>query len=101
VCVAFALRMEGDVIAQARIAYGGMAAIPERARHAEAALTGGRFDAAAADVAAAALAQDFAPITDMRAGSAYRLQVAGNLLRRFEREQRAGTTLRTHSVALA
>ena len=101
VCVAFALRMEGDVIAQARIAYGGMAAIPERARHAEAALTGGRFDAAAADVAAAALAQDFAPITDMRAGAAYRLQVAGNLLRRFEREQRAGTTLRTHSVALA
>ena len=101
VCVAFALRMEGDVIAQARIAYGGMAATPERARHAEAALTGGHFDAAAADVAAAALAQDFAPITDMRAGAAYRLQVAGNLLRRFEREQRAGTTLRTHSVALA
>jgi len=101
VCAAFALRMEGDLIAQARIAYGGMAAIPERARHAEAALTGARFDAAAADVAAAALAQDFAPITDMRAGAAYRLQVAGNLLRRFEREQRAGTTLRTHSVALA
>jgi xanthine dehydrogenase small subunit len=101
VCAAFALRMEGDVTAQARIAYGGMAAIPARARQAEEALTGRRFDAAAADVAAAALAQDFAPITDMRAGAAYRLQVAANLLRRFEREQRAGTALRTHSVALA
>ena len=31
----------------------------------------------------ALLADDFTPLTDMRASAAYRLLVAGNLLRRF------------------
>ncbi|HSE12324.1 MAG TPA: xanthine dehydrogenase small subunit, partial [Rudaea sp.] len=40
VCAAFALHSEGDRIAALRIAYGGMAAVPARAHHAEAALVG-------------------------------------------------------------
>ncbi|GAO26935.1 xanthine dehydrogenase small subunit [Alicycliphilus sp. B1] len=35
-----------------------------------------------------ALAQDFQPLTDMRASSAYRLQVAQNLLQRLWLETR-------------
>jgi xanthine dehydrogenase small subunit len=38
--------------------------------------------------AQAALAQDFKPLTDMRASAGYRLQVAQNLLRRFWLETR-------------
>jgi len=35
------------------------------------------------NVAIAALASDFTPLSDMRASAGYRLKVAGNLLRRF------------------
>jgi xanthine dehydrogenase small subunit len=36
--------------------------------------------------AAAALAHDYTPLTDMRASAAYRLSVARNLLRKFHLE---------------
>jgi xanthine dehydrogenase small subunit len=70
-------------IRDARIAFGGMAAAPKRALKAEAALAGGKTASAALEQAAAALADDFAPITDMRASAAYRLKAAQNMLRRF------------------
>jgi xanthine dehydrogenase YagS FAD-binding subunit len=41
---AIALDLDGDVVKQARIALGGVATIPWRAREAEAVLTGGRLD---------------------------------------------------------
>ncbi|MGL4728500.1 MAG: xanthine dehydrogenase small subunit [Bosea sp. (in: a-proteobacteria)] len=83
-CGAFRLERDshGHVIA-ARLAFGGMAATPKRAKAAEAALMGRRFDVAAVEAAQAALAQDFSPLTDMRASSAYRMKVAQNLLERF------------------
>ncbi len=99
VCVAFALRCEGDRISALRIACGGMAAIPARAHHAEAALVGKMWDEASADAAIAALAQDFEPISDMRASADYRLRAAGNLLRRFLLEHRPRSApLRTHAI---
>ena len=102
VCAAFALHIDSGTIRAARIAYGGMAAIPARARHAEAALLGKAFDARAPDAAIGALAQDFQPISDMRASAAYRLQSAGNLLRRFLHEQHdVAAPLRTHAVGSA
>src|SRR5262249_2264436 len=80
---AFKLRLDGTRISHARIAYGGMAATPKRARAAEAALAGIALgDPAAAAPARAALAGDFAPIPDQRASAAYRLQVAQALLRK-------------------
>jgi len=102
VCAAFALTTDshGNVSA-ARIAYGGMAAIPARARHTEATLPGKAFDATTVTAAVAALAQDFQPISDMRASAAYRLQTAGSLLRRFQRELETGAPLRTHAVSSA
>ena len=70
-------------ILDARLAFGGMAATPSRARHAEAALTGRPWSQQTIAEAIAALARDFNPISDLRATSAYRLKVAGNLLHRF------------------
>ena len=84
VCGAFYLTLdEAGRVSDARLAYGGMAGIPKRAKAAEAALLGRVWDEAAVAAAIAALAQDFTPLTDMRASAAYRLKVAGNLLRRF------------------
>jgi xanthine dehydrogenase small subunit len=70
-------------IAAARLAFGGMAAVPRRAAQAEAALVGQPFAAAAFEAAASALARDFTPIDDMRASAAYRSRGAAGLLRRF------------------
>jgi xanthine dehydrogenase small subunit len=88
VCAAFALDMDGGLVREARIAFGGMAATPKRAAQAESALRGRAWDDAAVRDAMAALAQDYAPLSDMRASSAYRMQAAQNLLRRFWFETR-------------
>lgn len=83
VCGAILLRFDdAGRVADARLAYGGMAATPKRAPGAEAALTGRPFDAETIEAAIAALDGDFAPIDDFRASATYRRLVAGNLLRR-------------------
>jgi len=74
-----ALRLDEGVAQEARFAFGGMAAIVKRAAAAEAAVVGQPWTEAAAKAAAAALAQDFKPMTDMRASADYRLKVAQNL----------------------
>jgi xanthine dehydrogenase small subunit len=86
VMAGFGLILEGGIVRAARLAYGGMAGTPKRAAVAEAALIGRSFDAAAAKEAAAALAQDFQPMSDMRASADYRLTVAGNLIVKFQAE---------------
>jgi len=84
VCGAFRLRCGANgLIDEVRLAYGGMAGIPKRAKAAETALLGRPWDEEAVAAAIAALPQDFTPLDDMRASARYRLTVAGNLLRRF------------------
>jgi xanthine dehydrogenase small subunit len=83
VCGAYALEIVDGRVAAARIAYGGMAATPRRATHAEHALTGRAWSEPAVERAIAALADDFAPLDDWRASADYRRKVAGNLLRRL------------------
>jgi xanthine dehydrogenase small subunit len=78
----------GERVADVRIAFGGMAAVVRRAAQAEAALRGQPWSEAAAEAAVAALAQDFSPITDLRASAGYRQRAAANLLRRFWLETR-------------
>ena len=87
VAAGISVAVEGGRIAGARIAYGGMAAVPKRARSAEAALIGQPFGAAAFEAAAEAVGEDFTPLSDMRASAEYRMRVAQNLLRRFWIEQ--------------
>ncbi len=89
ICGAFSMTLDGDHAAAVRIAYGGMAAVPARARAAEAALEGRPFSEQSVSAAIASLAEDFRPITDLRASSGYRMKIAGNLLRRFYCEQLA------------
>ena len=76
---AYRLRLKDGRIETARLAFGGMAAIPRRAANAEAALLQSGFAAAAT-----ALDRDFQPIDDWRGSGRYRRQVAANLLRRLE-----------------
>lgn len=83
VCTAYRLQLEDGKVADFAMACGGLAAIVKRASHCEQALLGSDWNAAAIDRAAAALADDFQPISDMRASAGYRLQAAQNLLRRF------------------
>ena len=82
-CGAYAFDLEDGRIAKVRIAYGGMAAVPKRALHTEAALTGRPWSRAIVETALPALALDYAPLTDMRASAEYRMTVARNLLLRF------------------
>ena len=78
---AFRFRVENGRVAEARIAYGGMAATPKRARHAEHAVAGlGLRDPASWPAAAETLAEDFSPIDDHRASAGYRMRVAKALL---------------------
>ncbi|WP_414832043.1 xanthine dehydrogenase small subunit [Afifella sp. YEN Y35] len=94
---AFRVDLDGEKILAARLAFGGMAATPKRAAKAEAALIGETFGEAAFRKAAAALAEDFTPLDDMRASAAYRLKVAQNLLLRFSMD-RTDDGERVHSV---
>jgi len=82
-CAAFALQIEDGMVTSARVAFGGMAAIPKRAPACEAALTGAPWSEATIEAAAAALPTDYAPLDDLRGSAGYRLTVAGNLLRRL------------------
>ncbi len=99
VCGVFALRLEGGVVREARLAFGGMAAIVKRAAAAEAALVGQAWGEASARAAAAALASDFTPLSDLRASADYRLRVAGNLLVKCWHERQAGAPIRVWSTA--
>jgi xanthine dehydrogenase small subunit len=80
-CGAFAIRVENGLIAEARIAFGGMAAIPARAPACEAALTDQPWSEATVEAAARALAQDYRPLSDFRGSAEYRLAAAANLVR--------------------
>ncbi|MBW6506440.1 MAG: xanthine dehydrogenase small subunit [Rhodobacteraceae bacterium] len=85
-CGAFNVAVEGGRITAARIAFGGMAAVPKRARTLEAALLGRTADAPTFAALAPLLAQDFTPISDMRGSSGYRMQAAQNLCLRYARD---------------
>ncbi|MCU6434906.1 xanthine dehydrogenase small subunit [Undibacterium sp. Jales W-56] len=93
VCAAFSAQLTGDRLSNVRMAFGGMAATPKRATMAEACLENQVWDEANLVKAMAALAQDYAPLSDMRASSDYRMKTAQNLLRRFWLETRPDAPL--------
>ena len=90
VCLAVALQVEDGVIHSARIGAGGVAAVPARAMQTEAALAGQPCAEATFDAAASVLEAEFKPLSDMRASSAYRRAVLGNLLRRGWQQSQPG-----------
>ncbi|QNK68698.1 xanthine dehydrogenase small subunit [Variovorax sp. PAMC26660] len=94
-CAGFAIELEdgSDTVKAVRLAFGGMAATVRRAANAEAALVGKPWNQASVSTAKLALAQDFKPLSDMRASADYRLQVAQNLIQRLWLETRTEDAL--------
>lgn len=99
VCAGFAIQLDSDRVVAARLAFGGMAAIPARAPRAEAALLNKDWSSQTVEAAVDALSEDFKPLSDMRASSEYRLVAAGQLLRRFFRETQNASAASLHELA--
>src|SRR5829696_2778864 len=96
---AFCFEMANGAIAGARIAFGGMAGTPRRAKRTEAALTGLRLDDERAMLAVLpSLAEDYQPIDDHRASAAYRMATAKALLQKAIREVISNTTRHSRVV---
>jgi xanthine dehydrogenase small subunit len=74
---AFQFTLNGNRIEKARIAFGGMAATPKRAATTEWELAGKTLPEALK-----VTLTDYAPIDDMRASAAYRMETANALLRK-------------------
>ena len=83
VCLVLNLTLDAGVVSDISIGAGGVAATPVRARQTEAALRGQPWSQASVQAAMLTLRAEFEPLSDMRASSAYRRQVLGNLLQRF------------------
>lgn len=83
VCCGIRLRLDGNIVSDITLAFGGMAAIPKRAKNVEAALIGKSWNDDTIKHAQEAFDDDFTPLSDWRASAGYRLLVAKNLLYRF------------------
>jgi len=92
VCGAFNIVRHAGDVTKARIAFGGMAGTPKRARHTEDVLCGAPWSEATITAAMAALEQDFTPLSDMRASAEYRMQAARNMLLRCWHDSQGATT---------
>jgi xanthine dehydrogenase small subunit len=98
---AFKFMLDGTRIASARMAFGGMAATPKRAQHAEAAIAGADLaNEASWEPALTAVEGDFTPITDQRASAAYRRGMARALLRKALVETGGAATHNTRIVGI-
>ena len=86
VSAVFKFEILDNKIYNVRIVFGGMAPIPKRAKNVEGILNGKFFDRSVVKLAQLALESDFEPISDMRASSNYRIQVAKNLLKKCQIE---------------
>ena len=86
VCGCFDVTIEDGVVKAVRIAFGGMAGTPMRARHVEDALTGQPWSHETIEAVLPRFSDDFQPLSDMRASAEYRLETAKNMLRRYLRD---------------
>jgi len=82
VCASFNIEVVNKKIKNIRIAYGGMASIPKRAKHCEKLLLHSPITEQVINKAQEFLKKDFKPLSDMRASRQYRMEVAKNLLRK-------------------
>jgi CO/xanthine dehydrogenase FAD-binding subunit len=87
VVMALSYRDDGPLWRDVRLALGSVAPTPIRARHTEAVLEGASPRESVADQAAATLAEEIAPIDDVRSTAAYRRSVSGRVLHRLLREE--------------
>ena len=83
VCGAFNIAVSNGKVTNAIIAFGGMAGTPQRASRVEAALVGQPWSKATVKVAMPLFADDYTPMSDMRASADYRMKIAQNMLLRY------------------
>lgn len=84
VSAGFYVHLDGNgVVLQARLAFGGVTAVPKRATHVEQSLVGQAWTESSIEQALGTLDQDITPISDHRGSAWYRRKVAENLLRGF------------------
>ena len=96
----FSLKLEGDIVTDIKIAFGGVAAIPKRARAAEQQLLGIRWNESAIHKAMAILVSEFTPLSDMRASAENRVQSMQNLLYRFYLETQPGKPMLAEQISV-
>ncbi|MDQ6808502.1 MAG: xanthine dehydrogenase small subunit, partial [Verrucomicrobiota bacterium] len=98
VAAAFAVRVtEGGTIVHARLAYGGVAAMPIRARATERALIGKRWNTGTCEEVLAIAGAEFTPLSDVRGSATYRQELIKTLLRKFFAD--GGEPATTKSIA--
>jgi xanthine dehydrogenase small subunit len=90
VAAAFALQHDdAGVVVDARLAYGGVAAIPRRALVVEDFLRGRRLDGDTLQQAETMLRGEFTPLSDHRASAGYRSELCAALFAKFVAEHAA------------
>ncbi|NJS35763.1 MAG: xanthine dehydrogenase small subunit, partial [Brachymonas sp.] len=88
VCLAISVQRDGETLKDWSIGVGGVAATPVRAIKTEALCADSMPASGSFDAIKRSLQDEFQPISDMRASSAYRRTLLGNLVERFSRELR-------------
>ena len=85
VCASFNVELENNKIKKIKVAYGGMANIPKRAVNCEKILLNSPLSDNTINKAKKSLEKDFKPITDVRASQKYRMEIAKNLLEKYNK----------------
>ncbi len=80
-----------DIVTAARLAYGGVAPTPVRARKAEAALLGQPWSAEVLNTVLPILLKEFDPISDVRGSKDFRNEIVASLFEKFFHEAHAET----------
>ena len=100
VCLVLNMQLDDGKVASIGIGAGGVAATPARAVKTEAFLLGQTWTQATVREAMQTLRGEFTPLSDMRASSAYRSEVLGNLLQRFWLESQGMQHINLESFSL-
>ena len=80
---AFLLELEGSIVKEIRMAYGGMAAVARRVPKLETFLLGKTWSRELINEGMDLLENEFTPLSDARSGAEFRTVVAKNLLLKF------------------
>ena len=83
VCGCFNITITDSIVTDARIAFGGMAGIPKRAKAVEDGLIGLPWTQDTVLNVVKTMSDDFTPLSDMRASAEYRMATARNMLMRY------------------
>ena len=95
----FVVDLDGEgIVHHARLAYGGVAAMPSRARKTEQALLGKKWTEELVRSAISVLHTEFTPISDVRGDAKYRLGLITSLLEKFYFESGNNGSVHSHEA---